>query len=141
MTLKPYSFKSIPPVRFDASEIKILYFISDNIVVFYPNINIQKVYQIAFDYLIDYYNSFRGEFDCMFRKALFITNKNLLYQFDRKIYQQFRGLVIEVASSPDLVNLYGYFVKDRMDMYFYPNASFYERYINNCLSLVYTKYE
>jgi len=96
LTLKPYGFKSLLPVRFDASEIKIIYFISDNVVVFYPNIDVQKVYQIAFDYLIDYYSSFRGEFDCMFRKALSITNKNLLYQFDRRIYQKFSGLVMEV---------------------------------------------
>ena len=82
-----------------------MYFVLSNVIVFYPNIDVQKAHQIVSDYLIDYCDSFGGEFDLdwgewdvtdiyMFKKALFIDNKNLLYQFDGKI-----------ASSPDLVIL------------------------------------
>lgn len=95
LALKLNSFKSLFLVKFDTREIKRLYFISGNIVAFYLNIDVQKVYQIASDYLIDYYSSFRGDFDpdlvehniaeiCMFRKVISIANKNLMYWFDRK---------------------------------------------------------
>ena len=116
-----------------------MYFVLGNVIVFYPNIDVQKAHQIVSDYLIDYCDSFGGEFDLdwgewdvtdiyMFKKALFIANKNLLYQFDGKI-----------ASSPDLVNLYSCFFENKVDIYLYPDITFYGRYINNCLSLVYTK--
>ena len=110
-----------------------------NVIVFYPNVDVQKAHQIVSDYLIDYCDSFGGEFDLnwsecdvtdiyMFKKALFIANKNLLYQFDGKI-----------ASSLDLVNLYSCFFENEVDIHLYPDISFYGRYINNCLGLIYTK--
>ena len=97
LALKLHSLKLLPPAKFDTGEMKRLYFISDNIVAFYPNVDVQKAHQIASDYLIDYCSSFGGEFDLdwverdvadihMFREVLSITNNNLLYQFDRKIY-------------------------------------------------------
>ena len=87
--------------------------------------NIQKAHQIAFDYLIDYSNSFREEFDLywveyniaeiyIFKKILYITNENLLYQFDGKIYWEVRGLTVRVASNLDLANLYGCFLKNKV---------------------------
>ena len=60
LAFKLYSLKSLP---FNTGEMKILYFISGNVVAFYPNIDIQKAYHIASDYLIDYCSSFRGEFN------------------------------------------------------------------------------
>jgi len=97
LALKLHSLKSLPPVKFDAEEMKRLYFISGDVVAFYPNVDIQKAHQIASDYLVEYYSSFGEELDLdwvphdvnnihMFRKALSIANKNLLCQFDRKIY-------------------------------------------------------
>ena len=77
----------------------------------------------------------------MFRKALSIANKNLLCQFDRKIYRQVRELVMGVASSPDLANLYGCFFEDRANIHSHPDIPFYKRYINDCLTFVYAKDE
>jgi len=77
----------------------------------------------------------------MFREALSITNKNLLCQFDRKIYCQVRGLAMGVASNPDLANLYGCFFEDRAGIDLHPDIPFYGRYIDDCLGLVYAKDE
>jgi len=152
LALKLHSLKSLSPAKFDGKEIKRLYFISGDIVAFYSNINIQKVYQIASNYLTEYYSSFGKEFDLdwvphnvnnihIFREALSIANKNLICQFNRKIYQQVRGLTMEVASSLDFANLYDCFFEDRVDIYSYPNVPSIERYIDNYLSLVYAKDE
>jgi len=46
-----------------------------------------------------------------------------------------------VVSSLDLANLYGYFFKDRAGVHLHPDIPFYERYIDDCLSLVYAKDE
>jgi len=89
LVLKLHSLKLLPLVKFDTDGMKRLYFVSENIVVFYPNVDIQKAHQIASDYLIEYYSFFGEELDldwvphdinniCMFREALFIANKNLL---------------------------------------------------------------
>jgi len=97
LALKLHSLKSLPPVKFDARDMKKLDFVSGDVVVFYPNVDIQKAYQIASDYLVEYYSSFGEELDLdwvprdvnnihMFREALSIANKNLLCQFDGKIY-------------------------------------------------------
>ena len=63
LALKLYSLKSLSPTKFNSRELKRLYFIPDNIVTFYPNINIQKAHQIASNYLIAYYSSFGKQFD------------------------------------------------------------------------------
>jgi len=42
-----------------------------------------------------------------------------------------------VASTLDLANLYSCFFEDRADIHSYSDIYFYERYINNYLSLVY----
>lgn len=63
MALKLHSLKTLAPVKFDARVIKKLFFVSEDVVVFYPNVDIQKVHQIASNYLIDYCSSFGGEFD------------------------------------------------------------------------------
>ena len=139
-------------MKFDGGEMKRLYFVLGDIVAFYPNVDIQKAHQIASDYLIEYYSSFGKELDLdwvpcninnirMFREALFIANENLMCQFDRKIYQQVRGLAMGVASSPDLANLYSCFFENRAGIYSHPDVPFYGRYIDNCLSLVYAKDE
>ena len=89
LALKLHSLKLLPLVKFDTDGMKRLYFVSENVVVFYPNVNIQKAYQIASNYLIEYYSSFGEELNldwvphdinniCMFREALSIANKNLL---------------------------------------------------------------
>ena len=152
LALKLHSLKSLPPVKFDAGEMKRLYFVSGDVVVFYPNVDVQKAHQIASNYLIEYYGSFGEELDLdwvphdvnnirMFREALFIANKNLLCQFDRKIYCQVRGLAMGVALSPDLANLYGCFFEDRAGIHLHPDIPFYGRYIDDCLGLVYAKDE
>ena len=97
LALELHSLKLLFLVKFDAREMKRLYFVSENVVAFYSNVNIQKAHQIASNHLIDYYGSFKGEFDLdwveydiaeiyMFREALSIANNNFLYYFDRKIY-------------------------------------------------------
>jgi len=150
LALKLHSLKSLPPAKFDDGEMKRLYFVSGDIVAFYPNVDVQKAHQIASDYLIEYYGSFGEELDldwvprdvnniCMFREALSIANENLLCQFDGKIYRQVRGLAMGVASSPDLANLYGCFFEDRANIHLHPDVPFYGRYINDCLGLVYAK--
>ena len=152
LALKLHSLKSLPPAKFDNREMKRLYFVSGDIVAFYPNVDVQKAHQIASNYLIEYYGSFGEELDLdwvlrdvnnihMFREALSIANKNLLCQFDRKIYRQVRGLAMEVASSPDLANLYGCFFEDKAGIHSHPDVPFYGRYIDDCLSLVYAKDE
>ena len=89
LVLKLHSLKLLPSVKFDTDGIKRLYFISRDVVAFYPNVDIEKAHQIASDYLIEYYSSFGEELDLdwvprnvnnihMFREALTITNKNLL---------------------------------------------------------------
>ena len=75
----------------------------------------------------------------MFREALSITNENLLCQFDGKIYQQVRGLTMGIVSSLDFANLYSYFFEVRVVVHLHPDISFYRRYINDCLRLVYIK--
>jgi len=148
--LKLYSYRSLPPAKFDAGEMKRLFFVSGDVVAFYPNVDVQKVHQITADFLTEYYGSFGEEFDldwvpcdvnyiCTFREALSIANNNLMCQFDGKIYRQVRELAMGVASSPDLANLYGCFFEDRVGVHSYPDISFYRRYIDDCLSLVYTK--
>ena len=66
-------------------------------------------------------------FICL-RRPFSLLTKNLLYQFDGKI-----------AFSPDLVNLHSCFFENKVDIHLYPDISFYRRYINNCLGLIYTK--
>jgi len=152
LALKLHSLKSLPPVKFDDGGMKRLYFVSGDVVAFYPNVDVQKAHQIASDYLIEYYGSFGKELDLdwvshnvnnihMFREALSIANENLLCQFDGKIYRQVRGLAMEVASSRDLANLYGCFFEDRAGIHSHPDVLFYGRYIDDCLGLVYAKDE
>jgi len=62
-------------------------------------------------------------------------------QFDGKIYRQVRGLAMGIVSSLDLANLYSCFFEDRVGVHSYPDIPFYKRYIDDCLSLVYTKDE
>ena len=63
LALKLHSLKSLPPAKFDAGEIKRLYFISGDVVAFYPNVDVQKAHRIASDYLIEYYRSFGEDLD------------------------------------------------------------------------------
>ena len=152
LALKLHSLKSLSPAKFDDGEMKRLYFVSGDVVAFYPNVDVQKAHQIASDYLIEYYGSFGEELDLdwvprdvnnirMFREALSIANENLLCQFDGKIYRQVRGLAMGVASSPDLANLYGCFFEDKANIHSHPDIPFYGRYIDDCLGLVYAKDE
>jgi len=108
LALKLYSYKSLPPVKFDDREMKRLFFVSGDVVAFYPNVDVQKAHQIAANFLTEYYGSFGEEFDLdwvprdvnhirMFREALSIANDNLLCQFDGKIYCQVRGLAMGVV--------------------------------------------
>jgi len=94
LALKLHSLKLLSLAKFDNGEMKRLYFVSGNVVAFYPNVDVQKAHQIASDYLIEYYGSFGKEFDLdwvphdvndirMFREALSIANDNLMCQFDR----------------------------------------------------------
>lgn len=59
LALKLHSLKLLFLVKFDTREMKRLYFVSGNVIVFYSNVNIQKAYQIASNHLIDYCGSFR----------------------------------------------------------------------------------
>ena len=42
-----------------------------------------------------------------------------------------------VSCSPDLANLYRCYFEERVNIYSHPNVPFYERFINDCIGLVY----
>ena len=73
----------------------------------------------------------------IFTNALQIGNMELLTQFDRKIYQQLNSLVMGVANSPDLTNLYRWYCEKRNGILNDLCIPFYGRYIDDCLRLVY----
>ena len=52
LVLKLYNLKLLPPAKFDTREMKILYFVLCSVVVFYPNVDIQKVYQDVSEHLL-----------------------------------------------------------------------------------------
>lgn len=119
-------------------------------MAFYPNIPvdlcIEKVYKLFFEY---YYpeglpnpNDIKENAKInLFQQCLEIGNTELIYIYMKEYYQQLHGLAMDVASSPDLANLFGWFFERALNILSLSQIPFYGRYIDDCLALVYASTE
>jgi hypothetical protein len=124
-----------------------LFFVSGDVVAFYPNINRQKAHTIA----NDLYQKWLAHSDLsddeivsrswLMRECLIAADEFLLMQFNGKYYIQNRGLAMGVACSPDLANVYGAYHEMGLKINEQPFIAFYGRYIDDVLALVYAPNE
>ena len=93
------------------------------------------------DYGPDYDSPINRKVQDLFKQCLFISNTELVTQFQGKFYLQNNGLAMGVADSPNLANLYGAYFKTKNKVLENPAIAFYGRYIDDCLTIVYAKSE
>jgi hypothetical protein len=77
----------------------------------------------------------------IFKESLRIGHTRLLCKFEGQIYEQLRGLAMGVAGSPDIANLFGVFFEQQAHILDHPAITFYGRYIDDCLAVVYASNE
>ena len=130
------------------------WFVSGDVVAFYPNIPLRKCQNIVTDMWIkatiwnekDYnQDTVRGyelkNFELAFSKCIRVGNTNLISQFQGENYLQLRGLAMGVADSPDLANLFGCFFEEKAEILSNEKVAFYGRYIDDVFSIVYAETE
>src|SRR5262249_51931191 len=109
---------SLPHTKSEGSSLKQLFFVSGDVVAFYPNIDTERAHAFAERRFCDWlardeeaHQRFTdhevGAYAKLFRMCLSAADDDLLCKFQGKVYRQKRGLAMGVASSPDLANLYG----------------------------------
>lgn len=144
---------SLPAAKFDGGTLKHLYFVSGDVVAFYPNIDVRVAHNAACEKFVrwlaetdeDWVTEDNvGDLAWLFRESLEAADSDLVCKFQGKFYRQVRGLAMGVASSPDLANLYGLIFELAAfgkDMHRFPDIAFYGRYIDDILALVYATTE
>ncbi|KAF8643191.1 hypothetical protein AX14_009599 [Amanita brunnescens Koide BX004] len=89
------------------------YFVSGDVVAYYPNVALDNALDIIKTVARVYYERKRdvpndhlvwGVFD----HAVEVGNRNLISQFNGKYYKQLKGLAMGVSDSPDIANLYSF---------------------------------
>ena len=132
-----------------------LYFVTGDVVAFYPNIPLQSCINIVSSmyeqWLLDHSNnsdiplldpnSLQNNLLKLevFKGAIEIGNTKLITQHGEKYFLQLGGLAMGVADSPDLANLYGYHFEKLSNILHHPQVVFYGRYIDDCIGLVYAE--
>ena len=88
------------------------YLITSDVVAYYPSIPIEKCIDITCEFYMEFYhNSITPTNDSDLRKAelfikcLQIGNRELILQYDDKMYLQKCGLAMGIMDSPNLANL------------------------------------
>jgi hypothetical protein len=120
------------------------YFVTGDVVAFYPNIPLDKCLDIITDQYIYCYGNESDEDKLqtkLFVDALRTGNKNLVLQFNNQYYLQKNGLAMGVADSPDLATLYGWAFERQCNVMADPKIPFYGRYIDDILMIVYASSE
>ena len=126
------------------------YIVTGDVVAFYPNIPIQKCIDVVADLYYEFYHNNADPADQsqdelrqaeIFLKCLNVGNRDLILQYQNKLYLQLRGLAMGVADSPDLANLFGFYFERKVGVLDQPNIPFYGRYIDDCIALVYASSE
>ena len=141
------------------SKLKILprhrwYFVSGDVVAFYPNIPLDSCLQIVSYEWLKYKMWPEPFFDTdtpegyelksyadLFRRAIRVGNSKLISQYNGKKWLQLRGLAMGVADSPDLANLYGCHFEEKAEVLKDKRFAFYGRYIDVILSIIYASSE
>ena len=120
--------------------------VTGNVVAFYPNIPLQRymdiVYQIYEEYLwqtMDPCPEIMKTLLKVFKQCLYIGNTQLMCKFQNQFYEQLQGLVIGVADSPDMANLYRWFFETEAEIDNNSNIPFYGYYIDDCLAIIYAE--
>jgi hypothetical protein len=77
----------------------------------------------------------------LFIKCLQIGNRELILQYDDKMYLQKCGLAMGITDSPDLANLFGWHFERKCNILNDPLVPFYGRYIDDVFAIVYANSE
>jgi len=133
------------------------YFVSGDVVAFYPNIPLDKCMSIVCDMYDSFllrtcrHDPYSETIDAMlegtltrqklFKRAIEIGNTQLIAQHDEKYYLQLNGLAMGVADSPDLANLFAAHYENKSGIMNHPDVLFYGRYIDDVFALVYAESE
>jgi hypothetical protein len=146
-------FTRLSQLRIDSR--KQWYFVTGDVVAFYPNIPLNLCMDIVsdmynawlfdhaeFDPNVDSYGSWREALkgkSKLFHMALRTGNTKLITEHHGTFFQQLNGLAMGVADSPDLANLFGYHFEKACGIMNDPTVPFYGRYIDDCFALVYAE--
>ena len=124
------------------------YIITGDVVAFYPSIPIEKCIDIVTEFYLEHYHNGnvptteQGLREAeIFIKCLQVGNRELILQYDDKMYLQKRGLAMGVSDSPDLANLFGWFFECNNPTLNDPLIPFYGRYIDDICTIVYANSE
>ena len=137
------------------------YFVTGDVVAFYPNIPLEKCLEIVNQAWLDFtfgdkvietgwtYETdgvIPGDIGAtyrrmieVFKRCLWVGNTDLITRYQGKLYRQKRGLAMGVADSPDLANLYGCHFEQAVGIIDHEDVAFYGRYIDDCFAIVKAK--
>ena len=129
------------------------YFVTGDVVAFYPNIPLDECISIVSDMYSDWVldnsgvdpdkHSFKQWMENprerveVFKFALETGNTKLIAQHGEEYYLQLNGLAMGVADSPDLANLFAAHFEQKCGILRDPKVAFYGRYIDDCFAIVY----
>lgn len=123
------------------------YFVSGDVVAFYPNIPLKQYSEIVTRMYEEWLfklpvetasdlEQHRLRLD-IFKRAIEIGNTQLITQLGNRYFLQLNGVAMGVSDSPDIASLGGCFFEVRSHIDAHPQVIYYGRYIDDCLALVY----
>ena len=137
---RPYVLESSRKLARDLSELRLLgtgrrtWICTGDVVSFYPNVPLADATLTALQYVRESDHLENNEFE-LFVDLVELVNRNMVFTFQGEAYQQLDGLVMGLACSPDLANLYA----ARLEEQIVPHLNavlFYRRYIDDCFAIV-----
>ena len=133
MAMKLANIKLVPNRRF--------FLVGFDLVAFYTNVDVDYCVKACQEYYKEVCQPSLHE-QVIFRQAINLSFKILLFEFNGKFYRQRKGIAMGVASSPDGANIFAS-VQEEVFLEKEQNTScripFYGRYIDDGFMIVYAE--
>ena len=120
------------------------YFVTGNVVAFYPNIPLDKclhIVQQQYEYCYGNETDEEKSQTTLFVDTLKTGNKNLILQYNNQYFLQKNSLAMGVSDSPDLATLFGWAFEMQANVMTDLRIPFYGRFIDDILMIVYASSE
>ena len=148
---RPYVLKGTKDLAIRLTQAKISstrkkFLVSFDIEAFYPNIPLDDAIEQTKQMWWDEIKPGLTE-KALFNMCISLACKNLLCQFDRKVFLQLQGIAMGVACSPDIANIHAAYYEEifieriAMEQEVDDFLAFYGRFIDDGFMIVYAKSE
>lgn len=112
------------------------WFLSGDIEAFYPNVPMVDALRVSAQYVKAKGHLSEAEYQ-LFKSLLELVNLGMVFKFQSQYYEQLDGLVMGLACSPDLANLYAASLEEGTLPVVSDDVAFYRRYLDDVFAIVY----